>query len=141
MTDATIEGGCLCAATRYRSRGPLVNVRACHCRQCQKATGVAFYARVMVPLDSVTIEGPVGWFGNDRGVRRGFCTQCGTSLFSERQSAGTIGLAFGSIDEPDRFEPTEHIWTSSKQKWLVLNDDRPQYAEGPPDVVSTPVRP
>lgn len=127
-----IEGGCLCGACRYASDAEPINIRACHCHRCQKATGAPFYARIMVPLDSVSISGPVGWFAADTGLRRGFCTECGTSLFSERRSSNTIGLTMGSLDFPDRFEPTEHIWISSKQKWLELGDGRPRYSEGPP---------
>ncbi|MXP25140.1 GFA family protein [Altererythrobacter indicus] len=127
-----IEGGCLCGACRYTSTGEILNIRACHCHRCQKATGAAFYARVMVPLESVAMSGPVGWCGSDGDVRRGFCQNCGTSLFSERQSAGTVGLSMGSIDTPDRYAPQEHIWTSSKQEWLRLDDGKPQYAKGPP---------
>lgn len=127
-----IEGGCLCGACRYNTQAEPLNVRVCHCHRCQKATGAAFYARVMVPLAGLTIDGPVGWLSAESGIRRGFCTACGTTLFSERQSAGTIGLSMGSLDRPAQFEPAEHIWTSSKQAWLVLNDGRPQYPEGPP---------
>ncbi|CAH0348688.1 MAG: GFA family protein [Pseudomonadota bacterium] len=128
----SIEGGCLCGACRYSSDAEPINIRACHCRRCQKATGAPFYARVMVPLDSVAMSGPIGWFDADTGVRRGFCTGCGTSLFSERQSANTVGLTMGSLDDPDRFAPSEHIWISCKQAWLVIDDGRPQYPEGPP---------
>ena len=127
-----IVGGCLCGACRYNSDSTPINARVCHCVRCQKATGAAFYARIMVPLDSVHIEGPVGWFDANTGIRRGFCTRCGTSLFSERQSANAIGLSVGSLDDPALFEPTEHIWTSRKQPWLSLDDDRPHFPEGPP---------
>jgi hypothetical protein len=109
-----------------------LNVRVCHCRRCQKASGAVFYARVLVPLDSVSMHGPVGWFGADSGIRRGFCMECGATLFSERQSANTIGLSMGSLDQPELFEPTEHIWTSSKQAWLNVEDGRRQYSEGAP---------
>lgn len=132
MTTDPIEGGCLCGACRYTSTGEILNIRACHCHRCQKATGAAFYARIMVPLDSVTFSGPIGWFGAEAGVRRSFCQNCGTSLFSERQSANTVGLSMGSLDRPDRYAPQEHIWISSKQEWLRLDDGKPQYAEGPP---------
>lgn len=132
MTTNPITGGCLCGACRYTSTGEILNIRACHCHRCQKATGAAFYARIMVPLDSATLSGPVGWFGAEEGVRRGFCQSCGTSLFSERQSANTIGLSMGSLDTPDRYAPQEHIWMSSKQVWLRLDDGKLQYAKGPP---------
>lgn len=131
MTGA-ITGGCLCGACRYATDAAPLNVRACHCRRCQKATGGPFYARVMVPLDRVTMDGPIGWYDGGTGVRRGFCTRCGTTLFSERATANTIGLTMGSLDDPDRFTPTEHIYTASKQAWLVLDDALPQYTEGPP---------
>lgn len=122
----------MCGACRYETRAEPINIRACHCRMCQKAIGASFNARVLVPLDSLTIEGPVGWYQSSELLRRGFCTQCGTTLFSERQSANAIGLTMGSLDDPDRFMPAEHIWTSSQQAWLTLTDDLPGYEEGPP---------
>ncbi|TXN29120.1 GFA family protein [Methylobacterium sp. WL19] len=127
-----ILGGCLCGACRYSTDAEPLNVRVCHCHRCQKATGTSFLARVLVPLAGLSFNGPTGWVSSDSGLRRGFCTRCGTTLFSERQSAGAIGLSMGSLDRPEAFEPTEHIWTSSKQPWLVINDGRPQYLEGSP---------
>ena len=128
----TIRGGCLCGACRYETDAAPINVRACHCRACQKATGAPFYARVMVPLDAVRMEGPIGWFASSPEVRRGFCTRCGTTLFSERVAANAIGLTIGSLDDPAPFRPEAHIWVSRKQPWLQLEDDVPHYAEGPP---------
>jgi hypothetical protein len=135
MTDPSDEvfgGGCMCGACRYEARAEPINIRTCHCRMCQKAIGASFNARVLVPLDSLTMNGPVGWYHSSELLRRGFCTQCGTTLFSERGSANVIGLTMGSLDDPDRFDPTEHIWISSKQAWLALTDDLPCYEEGPP---------
>lgn len=127
-----IEGGCLCGACRYATDAAAINVRACHCRRCQKATGAPFYARVMVPVEGLKLSGPVGWYDAGTGVRRGFCKQCGTSLFSERPEAGTIGLTMGSLDKPDQFRPADHIWYSARQKWICLDDELPKFPEGPP---------
>ncbi len=128
----TITGGCLCGACRYETDAAPVNIRACHCRMCQKAIGASFNARVLVPLDSMAITGPVGWYQSSDVLRRGFCTVCGTTLFSERASGNVIGLTMGSLDDPDRFDPDEHIWVSSKQAWLELGEDVPCYEEGAP---------
>ncbi len=127
-----IRGGCLCGACRYETAATPIDIRACHCTLCQKATGAPFYARVRVPLDAVTMSGPVGWWHSSPALRRGFCTHCGTSLYAERAGANTLGLCMGSLDEPDRFRPSDHIWVSKKQAWLTLADDLPCYAEGPP---------
>jgi hypothetical protein len=125
-------GGCLCGASRYVARGNPINVRVCHCRLCQKAIGAAFNARALFPGNAVTLSGPIGRFNSSPDLTRGFCTQCGTTLFSERGSIGAIGLTFGSLDEPGAFEPAAHIWTSSKQAWFELDDGLPQYPEGAP---------
>jgi hypothetical protein len=131
MTDV-IRGGCLCGACRYETQAEPINIRVCHCRLCQKAIGAAFNARVLVPLDGLAISGPVGWYASSDDLARGFCTSCGTTLFSKRESANLIGLTLGSLDDPDRFAMSEHIWVSSKQDWLVLGDDLPHHPEGPP---------
>lgn len=127
-----ISGGCLCGACRYEAAGEPIDVRVCHCHLCQKATGAPLYARVRMPGTAVTISGPVGWYPSSDIILRGFCPKCGTSLFSKRADGRTISLLMGSLDEPDRFAPSAHIWTSSKQAWLALGDDLPHYPEGPP---------
>lgn len=129
MTDK-IAGGCLCGACRYETDAEPINVRACHCRACQKATGGPFYARVLVPVQGLQFSGPVGWFNSSDDVRRGFCTRCGSTMFSERFSIGAVGLTMGTLDEPDRFEPAEHIWASGMQRWIKLGDGLPQHPEG-----------
>jgi hypothetical protein len=127
-----IKGGCLCGASRYVAHGEPINVRVCHCRVCQRSLGAAFNARMLMPLNAVTMTGALGRRNSSPVLVRGFCTVCGTSLFTERASAGVIGLTCGSLDMPEDFQPTEHIWTSSKQAWLTLNDGLPEYPEGAP---------
>ena len=126
------EGGCLCGAVRYVAEGMPVNERVCHCRLCQKAVGAAFHARLLFRLADVRLSGPVETFDSSPALARGFCRHCGTTIFSSRKSAGVVGLTAGSLDDPSLFRPTMHIWTSSRQPWLKLDDGLPQYAEGAP---------
>ena len=125
-----IQGGCLCGACRYETDAEPINVRACHCRACQKATGGPLYARVLVPVQELAAGGPIEWYQSSPDVRRGFCRLCGSTMFSERSSIGAVGLTMGTLDEPDRFFPAEHIWVSSKQAWIKLADGVPQHQEG-----------
>jgi hypothetical protein len=124
------EGGCLCGGVRYVADGEPINIRVRHCRLCQRSLGAAFNARVLMPIAAVTLQGPLGRHHSSPGLIRGFCQNCGTTLFSQRPAAGVIGLTCGSLDEPDLFQPTEHIWTSRKQAWIRLDDGLPQYPEG-----------
>lgn len=125
-------GGCLCGEVRYEAEGEPINVRVCHCRLCQRAIGAAFNARALFAIDRVRLSGEVATAHSSPGLKRGFCRRCGTTLFSMREEQGVMGLTFGSLDEPDRLSPAEHIWISSKQAWLELDDGLPQYPEGPP---------
>jgi len=127
-----IEGGCLCGACRYATQAEPINIRACHCRLCQKAIGASFNARVLVPLDTLAVTGPVGWYASSDNLERGFCPRCGTTLFSKRESANIIGLTMGSLDDPDRFFPADHIWVSSRQAWLGSGGDVPCHEEAAP---------
>ncbi|WP_266159511.1 GFA family protein [Dyella silvatica] len=125
-------GGCLCGAVRYVVTGHPINVRVCHCRRCQKATGSAFFARALFPKDAVTIEGNVAEVRSSADLLRRFCAQCGSQLFTERDSnPHAVAVTLGSLDEPDSFAPTEHIWISRKVAWLILADDLPQHPEMP----------
>ena len=126
------EGGCLCGASRYVAKGAPLNVRVCHCRLCQKAIGAAFNARALFSSSLVQLSGPIGRSNSSADLARGFCIRCGTTLFSERASIGALGLTLGSMDAPDAFTPTEHIWISSKQAWVRLDDGLAQYPEGFP---------
>lgn len=132
MAEQTHSGGCLCGAVRYVATGEPINVRVCHCRLCQRAIGAAFNARALFAVPKVEIAGPVGVVNSSDDIERGFCKSCGTTIYSKRASLGAMGLTFGSLDDPDRFRPAEHIWVSSKQAWVVLEDGLPQYAEGVP---------
>ena len=128
----TYQGGCLCGATRYVAIGNPLNVRVCHCRMCQKALGAAFNARALFHAEAVSLSGPISRKNSSADLVRGFCTLCGSTLFSERASLGALGMTLGSLDEPDRLPPAEHIWVSSKQAWVVLADGLPQHAEAAP---------
>ena len=126
------HGGSFCKAVRYETTADPLNERVCHCRECQKAIGAAFNARVLMRIENVSITGPISTFYSSKTLERGFCSRCGSSIFSRRASAGVIGLTVGSLDDPSLFKPDMHFWVSSKQRWIEITDDLPQYLEGPP---------
>jgi hypothetical protein len=104
-------GGCLCGAVRYEISGALRDVVVCHCSRCRRAHGhVGAYA-ACAAADLVVIEaGALRWYEED-DRSRGFCGQCGASLFWRAASRGTVSIAAGTIDQPTGLRIVAHIFT------------------------------
>jgi hypothetical protein len=110
-----------------------MNVRICHCRLCQKATGQPFFARALFPRAAVSIEGETAAFASSADLERMFCPKCGTSLFAQRPSARErLSITVASLDEPQALTPDVQFWTSSRIGWVERLGELPSYAEWPP---------
>lgn len=59
------------------------------------------------------------------------CPNCRVALWSHYAGAGdaVCFVRVGTLDEPDRLPPDIHIYTSSKQPWVVLPPDIPAVEE------------
>ena len=125
--DTSYEGGCTCGAVRYRmTSGPLI-VHCCHCRWCQRETGTAFALNALIESSRVVllkgepeIVSTPSNSGKDQRITR--CPTCRIALWSNYGVAGDAVrfIRVGTLDEPDRLPPDVHIWTISKQPWVVL---------------------
>jgi hypothetical protein len=135
MTGTTITGGCLCGALRYRLTERPYNSGLCHCETCRRtgSTPVLPYAGVAKTAFVITQGEPVTYRSSARVVRR-FCARCGSPLTYENlDKPDSIDVMTCSLDDPEAFPPTEHVWVSEKVAWEVLADDLPAYAKGERD--------
>ena len=97
-------------------------VAACHCRNCQKATGSGHTYNVAVPADSVRLQGAVkrykGPGGSGKEMSRMFCPECGSQLIIEAALfPGLYLIAAGTLDDSSWVEPGIHLWASSAPPW------------------------
>jgi len=132
MTTPSHSGGCLCGGVRYVVDGPLAPVVNCHCGQCQRFHGSAFGAYTEAPKAALRFEtqASLAWFASSPGVGRGFCSTCGSSLFWQEDSGGSIGIAAGTLDQPSGLATAGHIFVRSKADFTVIADDLWQKPEG-----------
>ena len=132
MTTYPLTGGCDCRHVRYRlARAPLF-VNCCHCRWCQRASGSAFVINAMVESNEVqlTAGDPVMVHtpsASGRGQNVARCPHCHVALWSHYAGAGprVKFLRVGTLDEPDHLPPDIHIFTRTKQPWVILPDGVP----------------
>ncbi|MEM7251632.1 MAG: GFA family protein [Pseudomonadota bacterium] len=135
--DAPLTGGCACGAIRYRVASPPRYMGNCHCRDCQQATGSAYFPAVMVAKADLSVEGEPRWFERpaDRGhpMHRGFCSDCGSPLFIQNGAAQALLVLYaGSLDDPSQFKPSRDIYVASAQPWDVMDPALPK-DEGMPE--------
>ena len=126
------EGGCDCRQVRYRMRDTPLFVHCCHCRWCQRETGSAFVLNAMIEAERVELLcGEVDVVHtpscSGRGQNISRCPECRLALWSTYSGAGELirFVRVGTLDDPDRFPPDIHIYTQSKQPWVVIPSDVP----------------
>jgi hypothetical protein len=132
----TFGGGCTCRFVRYElSRRPLI-VHCCHCSWCQRETGSAFALNAVVEADAVSLaQGDVeivatpSQSGNGQRIAR--CPRCRVALWSNYFQSGPAVrfLRVGTLDVPGTFPPDVHIYTSSKQPWVVIPEGARAFGE------------
>lgn len=130
MSDILIKGGCLCGQVRYAVTGAPQGVEYCHCSMCRKQGGAPVGGWIDVSLGAFTwVQGAPREYASSPEARRGFCENCGSPLsFRWLKSREKISLTIGSLDDPGRFPPTQHIYHADKIPWLHLKDDLPRHA-------------
>jgi hypothetical protein len=131
-----LEGGCTCRAVRYRMTTRPLFVHCCHCTWCQRESGAAFALNAMIEADRVILlQGDVEAVNtptnSGKGQKISRCPTCRIALWSNYAGAGDA-LRFvrvGTLDEAFRLKPDIHIFTSTKQPWVILSPDTPAVPE------------
>jgi hypothetical protein len=124
---AIATGGCLCGSVRYEVRGPLRDVLICHCEECRRWHGHCSAFAAARRADLVVADGAsVRWVASPRSdadARRGFCADCGSSLFWDAPRRETISIAAGTLDQPTGLRTAAHWFVSQAADYYTLADD------------------
>ncbi len=123
------EGGCTCGRVRYQLLMKPLFVHCCHCRWCQRETGSAFVVNALIEADQVkilqgspeTVDTPTL---SGRGQKIVRCAVCKVAVWSHYAAAGEAirFVRVGTLDKPSMFPPDIHIFTMSKQPWVLLQE-------------------
>jgi hypothetical protein len=130
------EGGCGCRAIRYRMHGRPLFVHCCHCRWCQRETGSAFVLNALIESERVELLAGAPDLvltpsASGKGQKIARCPLCRLALWSHYAGSGDrfAFVRVGTLDDPDRFPPEIHIFTASKQPWVILPEGVPAVPE------------
>lgn len=126
------NGGCTCGQVRYRIFSDPMIVHCCHCRGCQKNSGSAFAVNALFESDRVElVTGDVEEIivptpsGKGQIITR--CAECKVAVWSNYHMGGLRErirfIRVGTLDAQDQMAPDVHIYTTSKQPWVILPDE------------------
>ena len=131
-----LDGGCTCGGVRYRMTSRPMFVHCCHCRWCQRETGASFALNALIEADRVSLlKGEVEVVdtpsNSGKGQKIARCPKCHIALWSNYAGAGDAlrFIRVGTLDQPDYLPPDIHIFTASKQPWVVLPSGTPAVEE------------
>jgi hypothetical protein len=128
------RGGCLCGQVQFEIHGELRDVVNCHCSKCRKFHGnYGAYTSVKVENLKISEQKSLKWYRSPvdetPNVYRGFCSECGSSLFWHPKDQPSISIAAGSLDSPTNLKTIGHIWCSQVSDFYKIGDDLPRFDE------------
>ena len=132
-----VEGGCPCGAARYRLTAPPLAVYACHCRDCQRASG-AF--ELSMPIRPDALRHTAGDLAcrdktadSGRTLRMFRCARCGTKLWNRPLAfPDLLVLKPGTLDDPAWAVPIGDIWTDHRLPWVAIDPALASFPRQPP---------
>jgi len=120
-------GGCLCGGVRYEIGGPLRDVLICHCEECRRWHGHVSASAAARKEDVALLETRgLKWIQSPRSdarARRGFCSECGSSLFWDPPARETISIAAGTLDGATGLRVLSHWFVSQAGDYYEIPDD------------------
>ena len=120
-------GGCLCGGVRYEIRGPLREVLICHCEECRRWHGHVSASAAARKEDVALLETRgLKWIQSPRSdarARRGFCSECGSSLFWDPPARETISIAAGTLDGATGLRVLSHWFVSQAGDYYEIPED------------------
>ena len=123
-------GGCLCGAVRYEVPRPLRDVVLCHCAMCRRTHG-HIGAYTAVPKTALTMSESRGlrWYRSSAKARRGFCAECGATLFWEPFARDYVAIAAGTLDPPTGLRTMLQLHVASASDYYEVDATIPQRAD------------
>ena len=120
--DVRATGSCLCGAVRFEVVGPLRDVVECHCAMCRKTHG-HIGAYTATPKDKLRIVEARGlkWYRSSADARRGFCAECGGTLFFEPLAKDYMAIAAGTLDPPTGLKTVVQIHVASAGDYYAID--------------------
>ena len=124
----SLSASCLCKGVNLKINGDFRPVINCHCIQCAKTHGnFASYTSILEENIVFKSKKTLKWFKSSKNASRGFCRNCGSSIFFKRSGSRAISLSAGLLQNPTGLKSISHIFIHNKRDYYKLSDKLPKF--------------
>jgi len=124
-----VKGQCLCGTIQFQITKTPKWICHCHCQSCRRNTGSV--VATFVGVNDQDIEFTTdkrSFYESSPGVRRGFCSNCGTPVtFEADRYPNEVHIYISTLNEPEYFKPQAHVHYAERISWFDVKDDLPRY--------------
>ena len=132
MKKLSLKAKCLCGNISFKTSGYHRDVQNCHCVQCLKTHGHhAAYSKVEEKDLKFLSKKSLKWFKSSKRAKRGFCSNCGASIFFKVIGTNYVCIAAGIFNNPTKLKTSIEIFTKGKSDYYKINSKLPKYARYP----------
>ncbi len=138
MTDYT--GQCLCGDVTFTAKGEAKRVSACYCGMCRTQNGGgAFHGAELRGELTITNTTGLKWYASSDKARRGFCANCGSSLFWQSNINPTyFDISLGVLDDVSNLKLEAHIFVDDCAPYQTVPNNAPHLTHA--DVLANPLQ-
>lgn len=123
------SGRCLCGAVQFTVGDGETHYHACHCGMCRRWSGGSPFFSVTCKDVELPQTDALGRYASSAWAERGFCRQCGSTLFYFLKPDGSYAISIGCFDQQDGLELTLEIFIDQKPASYALAGDHPRWTE------------
>ena len=132
MKKLSLKAKCLCGNISFKTSGYHRDVQNCHCVQCLKTHGHhAAYSKVEEKDLKFLSKKSLKWFKSSKRAKRGFCSNCGASIFFKVIGTNSVCIAAGIFNNPTKLKTSIEIFTKGKSDYYKINSKLPKFPRYP----------
>lgn len=83
------------------------------------------------PENFQVMAGDITEHESSKGIWRGFCKKCGSSLTFRGEGWNDVAITIASLDDPNSITPESNVFLRERLHWVKPNDDMRNYDDFP----------
>ena len=119
---------CLCEGIKLKIKGYLRHVINCHCSQCMKTHGNYASYTSCLEKDLIFIsKKTLKWYQSSKKAKRGFCSNCGASIFYKYLTSKNISISAGMFQNPTNLKVKLNIFSKGNLDYYKIDTKIPKH--------------